>query len=121
MPLTDDDISRIAALITESESRTRALITESESRTLSRVASMITESESRTLNRIEGRLDAIELRINERTAHAIEDSATKLLTAFHNWASPMDQRVRSHAAAIRALDLEAESLGDRLTKLEPPH
>lgn len=47
---------------------------------------------------------------------------TKLLTAFHEWASPSEARARSHAAAIRALDLEMESLDDRLKKLEgnPP-
>ena len=30
-------------------------------------------------------------------------------------------RVKSHALALRALDLEAEALADRITKLEPPH
>ena len=36
----------------------------------------------------------------------LERVETKLFTAFHEWASPMDLRVKSHAAAIRALDLE---------------
>ena len=55
------------------------------------------------------------------TAAAIEATETKLLTAFHQWASPMDARMRTHAAAIRALDLESEALNDRVTRLEPPH
>jgi len=45
---------------------------------------------------------------------------TKLLTAFHEWASPAEARARSHTAAIRALDLEMESLDDGLRKLEDP-
>jgi hypothetical protein len=43
---------------------------------------------------------------------------TTLLTEFHKWASPIDMRQRSHAAAIRALDTETESLADRVSKLE---
>ena len=54
-----------------------------------------------------------------RTAAKIEATETKLLTAFHQWASPMDARMRTHTAAI--LDLESEALNDRVTKLEPPH
>jgi hypothetical protein len=44
---------------------------------------------------------------------------TTLLREFHKWASPVDMRQRAHAAALRALDLEIESLTDRITKLEP--
>ena len=43
---------------------------------------------------------------------------TKLLTAFHQWASPMEARLRTHSAALRAMDLEMEGLDDRV-KLEP--
>ncbi len=43
---------------------------------------------------------------------------TALLTAFHSWASPMEKRARSHAAAIRALDIEMESVAGRVQKLE---
>lgn len=43
---------------------------------------------------------------------------TNLLTAFHQWASPVEMRQRSHAAALRALDTEVESLADRVSKLE---
>jgi len=75
MPLTDEDLTRIAALIAESEVRITTLLT----------------------SRFEGRLDAVETRINDRTAQAIEDSTTKLLTAFHKWASPTDQKLRTNA------------------------
>jgi uncharacterized protein YPO0396 len=49
----------------------------------------------------------------------LERVETSLLTAFHKWASPMEMRQRTHAAALRALDLELESLDDRAKKLEP--
>jgi hypothetical protein len=48
----------------------------------------------------------------------LEPVETNLLTEFHKWASPVEMRSRSHAAAIRALDVEVESLSDRLKKLE---
>jgi hypothetical protein len=44
----------------------------------------------------------------------LERVETKLLTAFHEWASPMDLRVKSHAAALRALDLELEATRARV-------
>jgi hypothetical protein len=43
---------------------------------------------------------------------------TTLLTEFHKWTSPVELRSRSHAAALRALDAEVESLADRLKNLE---
>lgn len=48
----------------------------------------------------------------------IERAETTLLTEFHKWASPVEMRQRSHAAALRALDAEVEALSDRVTKLE---
>ena len=48
----------------------------------------------------------------------LEKVETTLLTEFHKWASPLEMRQRSHAAALRALDAEVESLSDRLKNLE---
>jgi hypothetical protein len=48
----------------------------------------------------------------------LEQTETLLLTAFHNWASPVDTRLRAHSAAIRALDVEQEALKDRLDRIE---
>ena len=48
----------------------------------------------------------------------LEKVETNLLTEFHKWASPVELRSRSHAAALRALDAEVESLSDRLKNLE---
>ena len=47
----------------------------------------------------------------------LEKVETTLLTEFHKWASPVELRQKSHAAALRALDAEVESLSDRLKKL----
>jgi len=43
-------------------------------------------------------------------AEQMERVETSLLTEFHKWASPVELRVHSHAAVIRALDVEMESL-----------
>ena len=71
------------------------------------------------LEHIAAILAATERRLNAR----IEQVETSLLSAFHKWASPVEMRVRSHAAAIRALDAEQEFQADRLSKLEttPPN
>jgi len=48
----------------------------------------------------------------------LERVETRLLTEFHKWASPLEMRVHSHTAILRAMDIEMESLGERLKKLE---
>ena len=60
------------------------------------------------------RLAGIEEGFEER----LEKVETTLLTEFHKWASPLEMRQRTHAAAIRALDEEVESIADRLKNLE---
>jgi hypothetical protein len=67
---------------------------------------------------MEARLDAKIAAIETRLEAKIEKVETTLLTEFHKWASPAELRARSHAAAIRALDLEVEALTDRVEKLE---
>ena len=57
--------------------------------------------------------------ITELLDERLDRVETKLLTAFHQWASPMEARLRTHAAALRALDLEMEALDDRVKRLEP--
>ncbi len=54
----------------------------------------------------------------ERIAARIERTETALLTEFHKWASPVEMRQRTHAAALRAIDTEMEALNDRVKKLE---
>ena len=48
----------------------------------------------------------------------LERVETRLLTEFHKWASPVEARQRSHAAAVRAMDVELEAMADRIAKLE---
>jgi hypothetical protein len=48
----------------------------------------------------------------------LDHTETRLLTEFHKWASPVELRARSHSAALRAMDVEMESLQDRVKKLE---
>ena len=57
-------------------------------------------------------------KLEERFEERLEKVETTLLTEFHKWASPLEMRLRSHAAAIRALDEEVESIADRLKNLE---
>jgi hypothetical protein len=64
---------------------------------------------------MEGRMvAALKTYMNERC----ETVETKLLTEFHKWASPAEARSRTISAALRAIDLEMESLADRMSKLE---
>ena len=49
--------------------------------------------------------------VEQRFAERLEKVETTLLTEFHKWASPLEMRQRTHAAAIRALDEEVESQG----------
>jgi hypothetical protein len=63
---------------------------------------------------ISERLQKVESEFSAR----LEKVETTLLTEFHKWASPVELRQKSHAAALRALDAEVESLSDRLKNLE---
>jgi hypothetical protein len=54
----------------------------------------------------------------EWISQRLEKVEATLLTEFHKWASPVELRQKSHAAALRALDAEVESLSDRLKNLE---
>jgi hypothetical protein len=48
----------------------------------------------------------------------LEKVEVTFLTEFHKCASPVELRQKSHAAALRALDAEVESISDRLKNLE---
>jgi hypothetical protein len=76
---------------------------------------------------IEERLNHARLDLNEKLDHArldldekLEGMETRLLTAFHGWASPVVARQQSHTAVLRALGLEVEDLKKRVEKLEKP-
>jgi hypothetical protein len=65
----------------------------------------------------ERRFEQIDRRFEE-VEQKIEKVETNLLTEFHKWASPLEMRQRSHSAVLRALDMELESVIDRVKKLE---
>jgi hypothetical protein len=67
---------------------------------------------------IEERLAELFDKAQERFAERLEKVETTLLTEFQKWASPVEMRQRSHAAALRAHDAELEALSDRLKNLE---
>jgi hypothetical protein len=54
----------------------------------------------------------------ERISVRFNKVETTLLNQFHKCVSPVELRQRSHAAALRPLDGEVESLSDRLKNLE---
>ena len=70
--------------------------------------------------RLSARIDSVELGLKGYVDQRCERVETTLLTEFHKWAGPLDMRVKSHSAAIRAMDLELESLSGRVQKLENP-
>ena len=72
---------------------------------------MLTEDNKQWISQ---RLEKVENELSRR----LEKVETTLLTEFHKWASPVELRQKSHAAALRALDAEVESLSDRLKNLE---
>lgn len=63
-------------------------------------------------------LDVLTEEDKQWISQRLEKVETTLLTEFHKWASPVELRQKSHAAAIRALDTEVEALSDRLKNLE---
>jgi hypothetical protein len=106
MSLTDDDKNWIASAIASA-------IGASEARLTHKLESLPGHQD---LERFATRQDL------ERfaTRQDLERVETSLLTEFHKWASPMEQRMRTHREALRALDLETARLDERITKLEPP-
>ena len=119
MPLTDEDKTwlgtQLKLEIEGSETRLRTEI----GRVESRLTIKIERVETRLTTEVE-RLTAEIERIETGLKSEIERVETNLLTAFHNWASPMEARQRSHTALLRALDAEMEALDERVKKLEPP-
>ncbi len=67
---------------------------------------------------IKGTLEEVKTSLRTEFAERLEKVETTLLTEFHKWASPVELRQRSHAAALRAHDAELEAFSDRLKNLE---
>ena len=105
MSLTDDDKNWIASAIASA-------IGASEARLTHKLESLPGHQD---LERFATRQDL------ERfaTRQDLERVETSLLTEFHKWASPMEQRMRTHREALRALDLETARLDERIIKRLP--
>ena len=111
MGLTNDGKQWIASALADSEARLTAQLTGLVDKEWTQAQLLGLADKEWTLSR---------LAINAAAANAaIERTETSLLTEFHKWASPVEQRLRTHREALRALDLEVVNLADRVTKLEP--
>jgi hypothetical protein len=125
MPLTDEDKNWIATTVQTSEERMATEIRASEERTANLVATQIRASEERTAHLIAGEIGtnhivtqaAIKAVVDE-IDRRIEASENRLLIAFHQWASPLDIKVRAHSMAIGAFDGEKENSIEQARKLE---
>jgi hypothetical protein len=95
--LTDDDVRRISDLLDQK---------------------LEEKLEQKLEEKLEQKLGDRQQQIERFVDQKLERLETKLLTAFHGWASPVDARIRAHAAAIHALDLEQEAMKRRLDKLD---
>jgi len=98
MSLTDEDKQWIAGAI-------GGAISDSEAR-LSAKIERVEASLLKSQERLGAKIDSVEERLNAK----IERVETSLLTEFHKWSSPVEMRMRTHAAALRAVDLEIEAL-----------
>lgn len=70
---------------------------------------------------LENRLNAWESRFDRKIANLeerLEATETRLLTAFHRWASPTEQRITSHTLMLSAVEERLQALDDRVKKLE---
>ena len=78
----------------------------------------------RAVVRLDAKIERVDAKF-ERTrtefSENLERVETTLLAEFHKWASPLDARMRTHTALLRAIDLESEAMDERITKLEGRH
>jgi len=51
-------------------------------------------------------------------SESLERLETKLLTAFHQWAAPIESRTRRHRDTIHDLEVELDALAGRVKALE---
>ena len=56
--------------------------------------------------RMKQNVSGLEERMKQHVSEQCEKVETRLLTEFHGWASPLEARLRTHSAALRAVDLE---------------
>ena len=78
------------------------------------IATATRESEDRIMTALRSAISESEQRITGK----ITEIEVKLLTEFHEWATRMDQKLRTHREALRSLDLQIEALAGRVGNLE---
>ncbi len=76
-----------------------------------RLQAMEDRLESRLMNRLDGRIDALEQRMLERVAELVRETETRLLRAFHDYATAIDGR-------LRRLEVSDSGTTDRLAVIE---
>ena len=67
---------------------------------------------------LDKKLTALEARVDEKFDVKLERLETKLLTSFHQWASPVEAKIRKHRESLRALDLGEDLLLSSLSELQ---
>jgi len=85
---------------------------------ISRLDSALDKKISLVHSELNHKIDHLHVTLREEFLERLEAMETRLLTAFHDWASPREQRLRSHSAALAAFDAELEELRKRIEKLE---
>lgn len=74
------------------------------------------------LSQLEGRLaariDGVENRLRTYIEERSEETETKLLSAFHNWAQTFEVRARGTSAAVCEFDERLVMIEERLARLE---
>ena len=86
----------------------------SEERMVSYNDKAIHASEERMVSHIDKAIHASEERMTEQ----MRNIETTLLTEFQKWASPVEMRLKTHTATLRAVDAEIEYLSGRVKDIE---
>ncbi len=54
----------------------------------------------------------------DRATEQIHDAETRILTAFHGWASPMEQRMRGTLSFVATFEERVAGLEERMRQME---
>jgi len=86
----------------------------SEERMVVYIDKAIQASEDRMVAYIDKAIRASEDRMTEQ----MRNIETTMLTEFQKWASPVEMRLKTHTATLRAVDAEIEYLSGRVKDIE---
>jgi hypothetical protein len=108
--LTDGDLRAISQLLDEKLEQIKGPLDQK----LERMEKLLDQERERTGKLLDHEREQMEKLLDAK----LEQLETRLLTAFHGWASPVDARIGAHAAVLHALDLEREAMKQRRDKLD---